>query len=80
MHFMDRRGSGLKKITDSTNQLFNDDKNHVDFYCKDNFFKVIIRNANYISDVSQNDDEKFIINAIKEIFSNYDLFSDTDEM
>ena len=47
MKFMERRGSGLKKITDNTNALFNDDKNHVEFFSDRNFFKVTIHNALY---------------------------------
>lgn len=47
MRFMERRGSGLKKITDKTNALFGDGKSHVEFYSDNNFFKVIIYNANY---------------------------------
>lgn len=47
MSFMERRGSGLKKITDRTNKLFNDGKNHVEFSSDDGFFQVMIYNANY---------------------------------
>ena len=47
MSFMERRGSGLKKITDRTNKLFNDGKNHVEFCSDDGFFQVTIFNANY---------------------------------
>ena len=45
MKFMERRGSGLKKITDKTNALFNDNNNHAEFYSYNNYFKVIIYNA-----------------------------------
>lgn len=47
MKFMERRGSGLKKITDNTNALFNDGKNHVEFFSDRNYFKVTIHNALY---------------------------------
>lgn len=47
MNFMERRGSGLKKMTDRTNKLFNDGKNHVEFSSDDGFFRVTIYNANY---------------------------------
>ncbi len=47
MKFMERRGSGLKKITDKTNALFADNRNHVSFYSDNNFFRVKIYNANY---------------------------------
>ena len=47
MKFMERRGSGLKKITDNTNALFNDGKNHVKFFSDRNYFKVTIYNALY---------------------------------
>ena len=47
MNFMERRGSGLKKITDKTNKLFDDGRNHVEFDSDSDFFKVTIYNANY---------------------------------
>lgn len=47
MKFMERRGSGLKKITDNTNALFNDGKKHVEFFSDRNYFKVTIHNALY---------------------------------
>lgn len=47
MKFMERRGSGLKKITDNTNALFKDGENHVEFYSDKNYFKVTIYNVNY---------------------------------
>ena len=47
MKFMERRGSGLKKITDNTNALFNDGKNHIEFFSDRNYFKVTIHNALY---------------------------------
>ena len=37
----------MKKITDRTNKLFNDGKNHVEFNSDDGFFQVTIYNANY---------------------------------
>ena len=39
--------SFVKKITDKTNKLFNDGKNHVEFDSDSDFFKVTIYNANY---------------------------------
>ena len=47
MHYMDRRGSGLKKITDETGRLFNDEKYHVEYFNSNGFFMVTIFNANY---------------------------------
>ena len=47
MKFMDRRGSGFDKILTGTNRLFDDDKNHVEFYATGTHFSVIIYNANY---------------------------------
>lgn len=47
MKFMKRRGSGLKKITDKTNDLFDDGRNHVEYYSDGSYFKVTIYNANY---------------------------------
>ena len=45
---MNRRGSGLAKITSATNKLFNDNKNHVNFQIRNSFFVVTIDNANYV--------------------------------
>ena len=47
MHYMDRRGSGLKKITDETSRLFKDNNYHVEYYNNNGFFMVTIYNANY---------------------------------
>lgn len=47
MHYMDRRGSGLKKITDETGRLFKDENYHVEYYNNNGFFMVTIYNANY---------------------------------
>ena len=44
---MDRRGSGLKKITDETGRLFKDESYHVEYYNNNGFFMVTIYNANY---------------------------------
>lgn len=46
MKFMERRGSGLKKMTGRTNALFHDGQNHVTFYSDNNYFRVTIGNAN----------------------------------
>ena len=62
MHYMDRRGSGLKKITDETGRLFKDEKYHVEYYNNNGFFMVTIYNANYIkiTEESQKDHRKVI--------------------
>lgn len=72
MKFMDRRGSGFDKIVNGTNRLFNDNKNHVEFYATETHFSVVIYNANYKNDTqndTQNDTtkgiEKLLINLIK---------------
>ncbi|MBQ8142644.1 MAG: winged helix-turn-helix transcriptional regulator [Bacilli bacterium] len=44
---MDRRGSGLKKITDETGRLFKDESYHVEYYNNNEFFMVTIYNENY---------------------------------
>lgn len=69
MKFMERRGSGLKKITDKTNDLFDDGNNHVEYYSDNSYFKVTICNANYMQkdaedNVPVNDTEKKIIEAM----------------
>ena len=74
MKFMERRGSGLKKITDNTNALFNDGENHVEFFSDGNYFKVTIHNALHgkrigdksnVTDVTKTDMEEAIIEQIK---------------
>ena len=47
MKFMDRRGSGFDKIRNGTNRLFDDNKNHVEFFASESHFSVVIYNANY---------------------------------
>ncbi len=47
--YMNRRGSGLSKITNATNKLFDDGKEHVSFQIRNSFFAVSIDNANYYS-------------------------------
>ena len=56
MKFMERRGSGLKKITEKTNLLFGDNRNHVEFYSDNDYFKVTIFNANYQENIALFDD------------------------
>ena len=79
MKFMDRRGSGFDKIINGTNRLFDDNKNHVEFYATETHFSVVIYNANYnnvengvtngvINDVingALNENEKIIYGAMK---------------
>lgn len=43
--YMNRRGSGLAKITNRTNALFKDGKNHVSYQIRNSFFVVMIDNA-----------------------------------
>ena len=47
MRLMNRRGSGLENITEKTNRLFHDGKNHVIYSVSPSFFRVRIDNANY---------------------------------
>lgn len=79
MKFMDRRGSGFNKIVNGTNRLFDDNKNHVEFYATETHFSVVIYNANYnnvengvindvINDVingALNENEKIVYGAMK---------------
>lgn len=79
MKFMDRRGSGFDKIVNATNRLFDDNKNHVEFYATETHFSVVIYNANYnnvengvtngvINDVingALNENEKIVYGAMK---------------
>ena len=47
MGLMNRRGSGLAKITNRTNSLFDDGANHVFYHTDGSFFSVVIQNANH---------------------------------
>lgn len=47
MNLMNRRGSGLSNITNRTNALFHDGRNHVTYTSEDGFFTVKIENAKY---------------------------------
>ena len=47
MNLMNRRGSGLLNITNRTNKLFNDGRNHVTYKTDGGFFIVRIENAKY---------------------------------
>lgn len=69
MHLMNRRGSGLANITNRTNKLFNDNKNHVFYKSDSEFFSVTIENANYkkeneIIDLTQREQE--VVDIIKD--------------
>lgn len=76
MKLMNRRGSGLANITNKTNALFNDGKNHVFYNSDDEFFRVKIENANYKNKIAGNGsnvkneglskNEESITNLIKE--------------
>lgn len=65
--YMNRRGSGLAKITNRTNALFKDGKEHVSFQIRNSFFVVTIDNANYDSRKTKNltDREAKIIKMLK---------------
>lgn len=67
MGYMNRRGSGLAKITNSTKRLFEDDKEHVSFMIRNSFFVVSIDNANYKSTQysTTNERQKKIIKHLK---------------
>ena len=79
MKFMDRRGSGFDKIINGTNRLFDDNKNHVEFYATETHFSVVIYNANYENldrgtingtkdgtiDGTINENEKIVYGAMK---------------
>lgn len=67
MGYMNRRGSGLSKITNSTNALFEDGKEHVAFQIRNSFFVVSIDNANYKSNpkIILTDRQKKIMEALK---------------
>ena len=75
MKFMDRRGSGFDKIINGTNRLFDDNKNHVEFYATETHFSVVIYNANYnnvengvtngVINGALNENEKIVYGAMK---------------
>jgi len=72
MNFMERRGSGLKKITDRTNALFTNNENHVKFFADNMFFTVIIYNANYGSEMVGDitDEENVVENVVDDVVDN----------
>ena len=49
--YMNRRGSGLAKITAATSKLFKDNNNHVSYQIRNSFFVVTIDNANYVPQI-----------------------------
>lgn len=49
--YMNRRGSGLVKITAATSKLFKDNNNHVSYQIRNSFFVVTIDNANYVRQI-----------------------------
>ena len=57
MKFMERRGSGLNKIIDKTNDLFGNKDVHVEYISLTNYFKVIIFNSNYKVDAVNDADD-----------------------
>jgi len=78
MNYMDRRGSGFDKIINWTNRLFNDGKNHVEFYATPTHFSVIIYNANYVNDKvngTKNDTKNDTKSGTKNGANNYELNS-----
>ena len=75
MGFMERRGSGLNKIIDKTNALFKDEKVHVEYFSTNNFFRVIIKNANYKID-AVNDADDAVNDAIDAVNDTIDAVND----
>jgi len=69
---MERRSSGLKKITDRTNALFTNNENHVKFFADNMFFTVIIYNANYGSEMVGDitDEENVVENVVDDVVDN----------
>ena len=67
MGYMNRRGSGLAKITNRTANLFNGNKNHVTYQIRNSFFVVAIDNSNYKSfaENSLNDRQSKILELLQ---------------
>ena len=78
MGFMERRGSGLNKIIDKTNELFEDEKVHVEYFSTNNFFKVVIKNANYKID-AVNDIVDAVNDADDVVKDTNDAVNDADD-
>lgn len=76
--YMNRRGSGLAKITSSTSKLFNDNKEHVTYQIRNSFFVVTIENANYspLESFNLTDRQKLIYEYIKKQSTNAQILSD----
>lgn len=67
MGYMNRRGSGLAKITNRTASLFGGRKDHVSYQIRNSFFVVTIDNANYKSMTadSLNDRQRKILGILR---------------
>lgn len=72
MGYMNRRGSGLAKITERTRRLFKDNSEHVSFQTRNSFFVVTIDNANYKLDFYKKltDRQKEIVDYLNESAQN----------
>jgi ATP-dependent DNA helicase RecG len=63
MRYMDRRGSGLKKIVNETKKLYGySDKFMPVFYSTHSSFKVVLKNVNYTDNQTENRKNDFGIN------------------
>lgn len=65
LNLMKRRGSGLANITNRTNALFHDTKNHVFFRAEDGFFSVTIFNANYGAKLGPETEKSNVASSLK---------------
>ena len=71
LKLMNRRGSGLANITNKSNDLFNDNHNHVFFESNDEFFIVKIQNANYgVKNETKNDTRTDTLNKKENLIIN----------
>lgn len=65
LNLMKRRGSGLANITNRTNALFHDTKNHVFFRAEDGFFSVTIFNVNYGAKLGPETEKSNVASSLK---------------
>ena len=83
MKFMERRGSGLNKIIDKTNDLFGNKDSHVEYISLTNYFKVIIFNSNYKVDAvndtddAVNDTDDAVKDGVNAVNDTFDAVKDT---
>lgn len=69
MNLMNRRGSGLSNITNRTNALFSDGRNHVTFASEGGFFAVRIENSKYKGNIVTANDMEEAVDDVNQLLT-----------